>query len=127
MRRAMAERSPTGPQPRLYQQTTRLRVAFACLAILAVLALAVDSLLASVAFLHHTTPKQGLLTAAPSLTPSATSVTYGQTITLTLSHFVPLTQVLLTHDVEIPLQTSTGNSLIRVDHEWGDKSANDHR
>lgn len=103
--RARFERVITMPLPvHLPSPNTRLRLAFFSLATLAIVALIVDTVLASFTLVHTQQAAKNRMTSnAPILTLSPTSVTYGTTVTLTLQHFAPNVKVYLTHDVAEPL------------------------
>ncbi len=134
-RRARAEGVVTQTFAGRHPQMARLRTAFVCLTLLALLALVIDTVLVSVAFLHphHSTP---VISGPPTLTITSPGRTdnqahYGQSIVLHLLHFSALSNVYITHDVEEPMMLSTGSPLIRVgrsgsadvstvvDTEWG--------
>lgn len=111
MRRARAAGLAVTPPPDLRRRNRRLRIAFICLAILAVIALVVDGTLVSLAFLH---PHRPAATPAgpPTLTLSSSAATYGQNITISIRHFAPLTHIFLTRDIEEPIQINASHSSI---------------
>ncbi|GAC1392628.1 MAG: hypothetical protein NVS4B11_15540 [Ktedonobacteraceae bacterium] len=118
-RRARAEGVIITPRTRRPTRTTRLRIAFVSLAILAILALTIDTALISVAFLHphHTlVPTSGppTLTITSQDTNKDNKVIFGQRVTLRLMHFKPSTTVYITHDVGVPVILSTGIPVVRV-------------
>lgn len=101
-----------------------LRLAFICLTVMAVLALGVDSVLLSFAFLH--TPSQiSKVSGPPTLSISLGShqqlsniVEAGQVITLHLRQFTPSSNIYISHDVDQPVMTNLTNAktlLLRVD------------
>ncbi len=95
--------------------TKRLRFIFASLITFAILALMVDTVLLSVAFMHNhhkVTPTSDL---PPSLTLSQNIVTYGQTITLHIRNFPPVTQVFLTRDIAQQVYLISVNNPLLVD------------
>src|SRR6185312_9523843 len=116
MRRAAAEGISTAPFPtyRRPRQSPRLRIAFIALAIFAVLAMIADGILLSLAFGHsqHTSSTPA---GPPSLTLSTAQVSTGQTVQATISHFTPKTKVLLTHDIQEAVQTTSGSAIIAID------------
>ncbi len=97
----------------------RIQVAFIALVILAIVALGVDSVLLSVAFIH---PRHsaGIPGGPPTLTLSPDVAYVGQTVTLHILHFTPGTQVYVTHDIEETVQLTSGAALI---HTSSDGSA----
>ena len=116
VRRAMAEGLVTTPlmPRRLVPQRKRLHLAFALLAILAVIALAMDGGLVFVAFLHshHT---QNISNGPPSLTLSSNAARIGQTVMLHIQHFSSNTDVYLTHDIQETVKLTSGSSsLVKV-------------
>jgi hypothetical protein len=119
--RAIADGLLVSSSRRKRSRLNRLRLAFICLSILAVIALGVDSLLLSVAFLH-TSRSVGKVNGPPTLTISlrgqsqlSNVVTIGQSIDLRLRNFTPSSFVFLTHDVGQLVQTDLGTPLVRVD------------
>ncbi len=115
IRRARAEGVLTAPVPkRRRRRSSRVRSIFIILAVLAVLALIVDGVLLSAALLHpHRTPNNA--NGPATLTVSQPTASIGSTITARISHFSPSTSVLLTHDIEEPVQTTTGHALVKLD------------
>ena len=113
MRRAAVAGLATSSIARQHKQTARLRAAFFCLAILAVLALTVDSILVSVAILHPR-PNPIISNGPPTLTLSTNTANYGQHVTLQIRHFSSLAHVSLTRDIEEPIQIDSGSSVIQV-------------
>jgi Viral BACON domain len=121
MQRIAAEGLATYSPPVPRKRPSRIRVAFASLAVLAILALTIDSILVSVAFLNKR-PTPSIPNGPPTLTLSATNVTYGQNIILHVRHFTSSSQVYLTRDVEEAITLNPSNatvgptrSMIRVD------------
>ncbi len=116
IRRARKEGFATAALTRLPLQKSRMRMAFFCLAILAVLALTIDSVLISFTFIHtqqqtvHISPP-----GAPTLTLSPNVTNYGGHVTLHLRHFAHSTLVALTRDVAVPLRTTRGGDRFAVD------------
>ncbi len=118
-RRARAEGLITTPFLRRSTRTVRLRMAFVSLAILAVLALTIDTALVSVAFLHphRTTPVP--VSGPPTLTVTSevskdNQTIFGHRVFFHLMHFNPSTTVIITHDVEVPVILSTGLPNVQV-------------
>lgn len=121
MQRIAAEGLATYSPPVPRKRPSRIRVAFASLVVLAILALTIDSILVSVAFLNKR-PTPSIPNGPPTLTLSATNVTYGQNIILHIRHFSSSSNVYLTHDVEEAITLNPSNatvgptrSMIRVD------------
>ena len=101
-------------------RTIRLRVAFISLAILAILALTIDTALVSVAFLHPHHVTQVPVSGPPTLTITSDGTNnnqtmFGQRVTLHLTHFNPSTIVRITHDVGVPVMLNTGGFRVRVE------------
>ncbi|HEX6481362.1 MAG TPA: BACON domain-containing carbohydrate-binding protein [Ktedonobacteraceae bacterium] len=117
MRRAAAEGLSTAPFPiyRRPRQMSRLRMAFTALAIIAVLAMIVDGIFLLFAFgfghSHHTTAAPS---GPPALMLSSTQAVNGQTVKVTISHFTPQTKVLLTHDIQEAVQTTSASAIILI-------------
>lgn len=121
IRRAEMEEHTTLPYPSISQQfrprsfprlSNRLspwHMAFGALVVLAVLALVVDGLLLSFAFNR---PKSSATTNAgpPTLTLSMTIAQAGDLIFVQLTHFSPAARLVLTHDVQEMLETTTNAS-----------------
>lgn len=120
MRRAAAEGIPTAPFPtyRRPRQSPRLRIAFIALAIFAVLAMIADGILLSLA-LGHSHHTSNAPSGPPTLMLSSTQTTSGQTVQVTISHFTPQTKVLLTHDIEEAVQTTSGSAIIPIGSDGG--------
>ncbi|GAC1650404.1 MAG: hypothetical protein NVS4B12_20170 [Ktedonobacteraceae bacterium] len=119
-RRARAEGLISTPFLRRHPtRTVRLRIAFVSLAILAVLALTIDTTLVSIAFLHpHHTVSH--VSGPPTLTISSqdsskdNKVNFGQRVFFHLMHFNPSTYVYITRDVGVPILLNTGTYTIHV-------------
>jgi hypothetical protein len=113
MRRAAAERLLAPSVPKRFRRNSRMRIASFALSLLAVLALVIDSALVLVAFsqANHQTAVNG----PPTLTLSTNVASYGQTVLLHIRNFYPDTDIYLTHDIHVPLQTSNARSLVRLD------------
>lgn len=115
MRRALAEGVVTMPllPSRKKQRTRHIRTAFAILATLAMIALIADSALITFVLFHshRNTP---VVNGTPTLTLSSNIVDVGQTVVLHITYFSPNTRVLITHDIEEPVQLTTGPGLVRV-------------
>jgi hypothetical protein len=120
MRRAAAEGLPTFTLRVPRKHASRLRVVFASLTILAILALTIDSILVSVAFLNkNIKPVTSIPLGPPTLILSNTEVVYGQAITLHIRNFTPSSLVYITRDMDVPVDLKAPNivrdSYIRVD------------
>ncbi len=118
-RRARAEGLIITPFLRRSTRTTRLRIAFVSLAILAVLALTIDTALVSVAFLHPHHAPQVPVSGPPTLTITSevsknNQTIFGQRVFFHLTHFNPSTTVFITHDVEVPVILSTGLPSVQI-------------
>ncbi len=103
----LATYSPSVPRKR----PSRVRMAFASLAVLAILALTIDSILVSVAFLNKR-PAPSIPNGPPTLTLSATNVTYGQNIILHIRHFSTSSEVYVTRDVEEAINLNPSNATV---------------
>ncbi|MDQ6660620.1 MAG: hypothetical protein M3Z24_06605, partial [Chloroflexota bacterium] len=116
MRRVEAEGLMTAPLGVVSaRKPQRIRKIFAIIAVLAALALLVDSMLAVFVFLHPHQHGAGLPgTLPPSLTLSTNAANVGLTVLLHIRHFTPSTHVVLTHDIQEPVQLSSGLSLVIV-------------
>lgn len=121
MRQAMAQGLVAMPARAKRTRVHQLRLAFICFAVLAVLALGIDSVLLSVVFLHTAHPV-AKVSGPPTLTISlpgqaklSNVVSLGQSLDLHLQHFTPSSFVFLTHDVGELVQTNLGTPLFRVD------------
>ena len=118
-RRARAEGLLPTPFLRRPTRTVRLRIAFVSLAILAVLALTIDTALVSVAFLHPHHAPQVPVSGPPTLTITSevtkdNQTIFGHRVFFHLMHFNPSTTVLITHDVEVPVILSTGLPSVQI-------------
>ncbi len=122
IRRVAAEGMNTFALPAVRKRASRLRVVFASLTVLAVLALTIDSVLVSVAFLNKK-PDHKIVTSnftgSPTLTLSLNEVIYGQSVKLHFRHFSPSSSVYVTRDMDIPITLKapavTFGSSINVD------------
>jgi hypothetical protein len=120
MRRAAAEGLPTFTLRVPRKHASRLRVVFASLTILAILALTIDSILVSVAFLNNNKkPVSSIPPGPPTLILSNTEVVYGQAITLHIRNFTASSLVYVTRDMDVPVDLKAPSvvhdSYIRVD------------
>ncbi len=118
-RRARAEGLITTPFSHRSILTARLRIAFVGLAILAILALTIDTALVSVAFLHPHRTAQVPVSGPPTLTITSEATkdnkaSLGQPVTFHLIHFNPSTTVLITRDVGVPVVLSTGIPSVQI-------------
>ncbi len=117
VRRARAQ-GIKGIRTRNSSRNTRLRVAFVSLAILAILALTIDTALVSVAFLHPrrtNVPVSGPPTLTLTVEGSKDNkVNIGQRVFFHLTHFSPSTGVYITHDVGVPIILDSGFPIVRV-------------
>lgn len=125
IKRALAEGLPTSHNLRLIRSRRpfSLRIAFVVLALLAVIALIVDSVLLSVVVTHPrraTTIPNG--PAVPALTLSSNMVKVYDPlkgwviapVVVSIMHFYPNHTVQLTHDVQEAVTTNTGSSTVKT-------------
>src|SRR5579875_1032680 len=123
MRRAIAEGWITHPLPVSRKVSfNRVRTIFIVLVTLAVLALLVDGVLASLAFFHTNRTLPAPISGPPSLILSSNEVNLGDSVVMRVRNFSPNTQVYLTHDVQLPVVVklpdgSTSNGLVKVNAE----------
>ena len=120
LRRAIAEGLVTLPILPQHASGTRrnMRLAFAILAILAVIAIVMDGVLIGVAFLH-TRHNVNALNGPPSITLSSNAARVGQTVTLHIHHFSSNTNVYVTHDIQEIVQLTSGSALVKVGPNGG--------
>lgn len=116
LQRIELEESPTLLSPiirRSWRRPSLWRLAFASLALLALLVLAIDGWLLSFAFqtVFHPLASGG---GPPTLTLSSSMANTGEQVSVHLSHFTPSTTVALTHDVQETLLTTAGTSAITI-------------
>lgn len=122
IKRALAEGLPTRHNLRLVKSRRpfSLRIAFGVLALLAIIALLVDSVLLSVVVTH---PRRATSTpnspAVPALTlyPNIVNVALSsQHVQVQIRHFPPNHRVELTHDVQEAVTTANGSSIVTTDN-----------
>jgi BACON domain-containing protein len=131
MRRAKADGISTAryPIPFVQRHSSRLRITFIALAIFALIALIVDGILLNIAFNH---PNHDNITSDgfPTLMLSSNAASLGSTVTITLKQFSPLTRVVLTHDIQVPISINGSSSIMTnaqgvatfslvIDTSWG--------
>jgi len=87
---------------------------FTILAAIALLVMIANVLLISVIFVQPH-PRALAPTGLPTLTISPNRASIGQAVMLYIANFAPLTRVLLTHDIEEAVQTSSTSPLLQVD------------
>ncbi len=119
MRRIAAEDLPTFTLPAMRKRASHLRIAFVTLTVLAILALTIDSILVSFAFInkkpvHKITTSN--FTGSPTIILSSTEVTYGQEVTIHLQNFLPSSWVYVTRDVEVPITLKSSGATAGPDH-----------
>ncbi|MGZ3624192.1 MAG: BACON domain-containing protein, partial [Ktedonobacteraceae bacterium] len=129
MRRALADGISTRqfPVPFMRRHSSRLRIAFIALAIFALIALIVDGLLLNVAFnhAHHNAPN-----GYPTLTLSTNAAPAGSTVNVKLNNFSSSARVVLTHDIQEPIEINGSSSIttdalgsasfpLVIDSTWG--------
>lgn len=114
IRRAIAEGLIMQPvRSRRVRPSHPMRLAFAVLAILAIMALVVDGVLITFAFIHpHRLAP--VVNGSPTLTLSSNTAAVGQSIVLHIRHFSASTRVLLTHDIGEAVQLTSESALVRV-------------
>jgi hypothetical protein len=97
------------------RRTSRVRIAFAVLAIFAVIALVVDGVLLSVISVHprRSSGSAGGFAAA-TLTLSPNMVNVGRPVQLHIVNFTAGTKAFLSHDIQEVVLTSTGTSIISI-------------
>jgi hypothetical protein len=115
LHRAVAEGLATRPLPTSKHRRTRhwIQIAFAILAVMAILAVAFDSILLSFA-LTHTHHTVSVPNGPPSLTLSPNVASVGQTVKVQITAFAPDTQVFITHDVQETVQLTSNATLVVV-------------
>ncbi len=113
----------------IFVRKRTMRIALILLAVIVVLALIADIVLASMNVLHHAT--LATTSSLPLITVSPTIAHPGQIVLLRINHFPALTDVFLTHDVQEAVRTDTGSPLLQVgpsgstevhilvDNNWG--------
>jgi hypothetical protein len=108
---------------------SRVRIAFFCLAVIALLVLIIDSAIVSFAFLQtkHDGARKTVsrLNEPPSLTLSNNVVNYGQTITVFIRNFSPSTRVYLTRDIDEPVLTNGSTTMLQVGEDGSAKTTID--
>lgn len=110
---------PVGPKRRPSRIPPRLRIAFAMLAIIALLALIVDGVLVPLVFTNHR--QQSAAQASndfPTLSITPNTAHSGQLVLTHISHFSPSATVLLTRDIQqtVRLGTPVGSTQIETAH-----------
>ena len=129
MRRALADGISTRqfPVPFMRHHSSRLRIAFIALAIFALIALIVDGLLLNVAFNHaHRNAPNGY----PTLTLSTNAASAGSTVNVKLNNFSSSARVVMTHDIQEPIEINGSSSIttndlgsasfpLVIDSDWG--------
>lgn len=122
IKRALAEGLPTRHNLRLVKSRRpfSLRIAFGVLALLAIIALLVDSVLLSVVVTHPrraTTTSNGPAVPALTLYPNMVNVALSsQHVQVQIRHFPPNHRVELTHDVQEAVTTANGSSIVTTDN-----------
>jgi hypothetical protein len=127
IRRIELEEHPTLPYAAIQLPAKRRRLsiwhlACAILAIVALVVMGVDGMLLSFAF-HHDNQALASGGGPPTLTLSSSVVSAGEQVSLHLNAFLPLTNVVLTHDVQENLLTTANTSTVFID-TTGQGSAN---
>lgn len=119
IRRAQFENHTTLPYPSFQARPRRPRraiwpIVFGVMVVLAVVVLVIDGLLLSFALNHakHLTSVNG---TPPTLTLSDNVANIGQTMSLQIAHFAPQTRVVLTHDIQETLFTTSQTTVLDID------------
>ncbi len=89
------------------------RLAFSLLVVLALAALTIDGLLLLSAFNRASSSQTGY-GGPPTLLLSTTVAYSNESVSLALAHFAPMTSVVLTHDIQEMLFTTSHSSALRV-------------
>ncbi len=115
IRRALADGIATTqfPIPFMRRHASRLRIAFIALAIFALFALIIDGILLTVAF-HYSHFGKPTSNGYPTLALSQNAASPGSPVTVTLNHFSSSAHVVLTHDIQEPIEIN-GRSSITTD------------
>jgi hypothetical protein len=100
--------------PAILHLRSRSRIFFTILAAIALLVMAANALLISVIFVQPH-PRALAPAGLPTLIISPSRASIGQSVLLHVANFTPLTHILLTHDIEEAVQTSTASPLLQVD------------
>ncbi|MHB8599349.1 MAG: BACON domain-containing protein [Ktedonobacteraceae bacterium] len=96
----------------IFMRKRTMRIAIILLAVIVVLALIADIVLASMNIAHHTT--LATTSSLPLIIVTPTIAHPGQIVLLRINHFPALTDVFLTHDVQEAVRTDTGSPLLQV-------------
>ncbi len=116
IRRVQVEEHTTLPYKTIRstrRRPSRWHVAFGFLIILALTALTVDGLLLFFAFNHAGSTLTGH-GGPPTLVLSTNEANSGGSVSVELTHFAPMTTVVLTHDVQETLFTSNNSSSLTI-------------
>jgi hypothetical protein len=115
MRRALVDGIATRkfPIPFFRRYSSRLRIAFSVLAIVALMALIVDGILLNGVF-NHSNHSATTSNGYPILTLSTNAASPGSTVNVTLKHFSPSARVAMSHDIQEPI-TINGRASITTD------------
>jgi hypothetical protein len=108
--------NPSLPAKSLKTASPRMRAAFVALAIMAALALILDSALVFATFLHPRS-QAPIVNGPPTLFLSAPVANYGQQIVVHIRNFSSSGRVYLTRDIGQAVQTDVGSLLISVGHD----------
>ncbi|HWZ19566.1 MAG TPA: carboxypeptidase regulatory-like domain-containing protein [Ktedonobacteraceae bacterium] len=129
IRRAQVDGISTAqfPIPFIKLHSSRLRITFIALAIFAIFALLVDGILLNFAFNHphHSGPNE-----YPTLALSTNAASPGSTVHVTLNNFSSSARVVLTHDIQEPIEINGSSSIttndlgsasfpLVIDADWG--------
>ncbi len=131
MRRALADGISTRqfPVPFIQRHSSRLRIAFIALAIFALIALIVDGILINIAF-NHSSHNVVASNGYPILILSSHAASPGSKVNVTLNHFLSSARVVLTHDIQEPIEINGSPSIttdalgsasfpLIIDANWG--------
>jgi hypothetical protein len=131
IRRARAEGISTRqfPVPFFKRHSSRIRIAFIVLVVLAIIALIVDGLLLNIAF-HHSYSTVATPHGNPALKLSQNATSPGNAVQVILTNFSTMSQVVLTHDIQEPITINSSSSIttdtkgaarfsLVIDNTWG--------
>ncbi|MBE3560655.1 MAG: BACON domain-containing protein [Ktedonobacteraceae bacterium] len=96
------------------RKTPYLRVVFFCLVLLSAIVLVVDGVLFVTTLSRSHVFDSHASSGPPTLTLSASEVSYGQLVSLQLVHFSPTARILLTRDIGERIKTGQGDAPVQV-------------
>ena len=104
--------TPISHPVNIFRRKRTLRIAIISLALMVVLAIIADIVLASINVTIHR--QREATSSLPVITVSPTIAHPGQVVLLQIAHFPSLNDVFLTHDVQEAVRTDTSSPLIQV-------------